>query len=553
MITLGINSAYHESSADTADVLPKAAIRFCLTQAGIRADQIDQVAFSFDLDIRRSVFQPDPTAVQGQWGTANGEAVFQAGLARVPQDLSEWLEIDLNNRFVSVPHHIAHAASSFYLSGEREAAILVVDGIAESASTLLAHGRNGAIHPLEEFNYPHSLGFLWEKMSTFLGFSEYDACKVMGMAAYGDASVYERQFLSFVTVSDDGFSINPEIALFRQPGFEPLEVLFGPKRNPGDSITAREYNIAAALQMLTNRVLLVLLNKLHRLVPGPAVCLAGGVALNCAANSYLARHSPFKRIYIPTAPHDSGTAIGAALIAVERQRPVQFHHDNQSPYLGPEYSNDEISATLMESEYEVTRIQDKEKLAATWIAEGHIVAWFQGRMEFGPRALGNRSLLADPRNREVREIMNRKVKHRELFRPFGPSVLAAHAAEWFEIDGASESYKYMLFTPAARPEKAPKIPAVIHEDGTSRIQLVSSEINPTYHRLIHHFFNLTGVPMVLNTSFNDSEPIVCSPQDALATFQQTTIDALIIGDFAVTRPHLHISSEFIAQGEAIVR
>lgn len=575
MIVLGVNSAYHESSAallvggkllaaaeeerfnrrkhgkpatiHSPDTLPVQAIAYCLAQAaqaGISPAQVDRFAFSFELAMRKSAFRADPNATPGDWGTPEGEDIFQRHLARVPAALGELLGMEVTDRFTWVPHHLAHAASSFYCSGESTAALLVVDGIAESASTLLGRGSAAGLEVLEQLHYPDSLGFLWEKLSAYLGFSEYDACKVMGMAAYGDQAVYGPRFDRLVSIGDEGFTIDANVALFRQAAFAPLEALLGPRRAPGAPLEQRHYDIAAALQDTTERVLEGLVRKLYRMAPSPAVCFAGGVALNCAANGQLAKRSPFRRMHIPPAPHDSGTAIGAAFYVASRQQPIRFLRENQSPYLGPSYSNTAIALAIARTAQRATRLRDKEKLAAQWIADGKIVAWFQGRMEFGPRALGNRSLLADPRHREVRELLNRKVKHREPFRPFGPSVLAEHAAEWFELAAESESYEYMLFACPTRADKRERIPAVVHADHTSRIQVVRAAANPTYHRLLSEFYARTGVPLVLNTSFNDSEPIVCSPDDALATFGQTSIDALIIGDYAVTRG-LSIPAEFI--------
>jgi carbamoyltransferase len=575
MIILGLNSAYHETSAAllvgdrlvaaaeeerfnrrkhgkaatifNPDELPAQSIAFCLRQAGISPSQIDRVAFSFELERRRSAFRSDPTATPGSWGTPDGERIFQDRLARVPEAVSEILGFDVVDRFIWVPHHLAHAASSFYCSGETSAAILVVDGIAESASTLLGRGDAAGIAVLDELHYPHSLGFLWEKVSAYLGFSEYDACKVMGMAAYGDPAVFGPALASVVSVRDDGFEVDPDVALFRRSDFRPIEGLLGPARAQGAELTRRHHDIAAALQDVTERIMSALLRRLHALVPTPAVCLAGGVALNCASNGRLAQTSPFRRLYIPTAPHDSGTAVGAAFFEAARHRPLRFVRENQSAYLGPEFSNEAIAQALARSGHRAVRVREKEKLGAAWLADGRIVAWFQGRMEFGPRALGNRSLLADPRDRNMREVMNRKVKHRELFRPFGPSVLAEHAADWFHLAAESESYGYMLFACPTRDDRVARIPAVVHADDTARIQVVRRDVNPTFHRLLGEFHALTGVPLLLNTSFNDSEPIVCTPDDAIATFGQTNIDAMIIGDFAITRgvtiPQSHLADE----------
>ena len=264
------------------------------------------------------------------------------------------------------------------------------------------------------------------------------------------------------------------------------------------------------------------------------LCLAGGVALNCVSNTVIKERAGFERVFIPPAPHDGGTAIGAAL-HIDHRLSGKSAAPNHNPYLGPAFGTTEIATALDAAGLKARRSQDPARDAAAMIAGGKIVAWFQGRMEFGPRALGNRSLLADPRNPAMRDIMNRKVKHREEFRPFAPSALAEEAQIWFDIGRPSVSHAYMLFACPTRPGRSEQIPAVLHVDGSARLQLVDRALNPRFHALISHFHALTGVPVVLNTSFNDNEPIVCSPADAIATFRKTAIDALVLEDFIVTR------------------
>lgn len=556
MNILGINAVYHESSAalvvdgkvvaaceeerfsrikhgkeaqvDNPHVLPEHAIRFCLDYAGLRAQDIDRVAYSFHPELRREKFHAD------WWPDSEMEAEFLRSLDDVGDSVSKILGRRIGGALKFVPHHLAHAASAYYPSGFDSAAILVVDGIGEADCTMLARGEGRKIRTLETFAYPHSLGFLWEHTSIYLGFSSYDAAKVMGMAAYGDPEVFRKQFASIIQVTEDSYTVDPKAIGF--DSFEPrgLDEMFGPRREPDGEFLPRHMHVAAALQAATDVAVVALLRRLERAVGGERLCLAGGVAMNCVTNSLISRMSAFKDIFIPSAPHDAGTAIGAALAVHCGQRDAAPPSGGASPYLGPEYSEREVLAAVREAGLEPRKCKDAAREAADMIADGNIVGWFQGRMEFGPRALGNRSLLADPRRPDTRAILNRRVKHREDFRPFAPSVLAERADEWFDLGPHSKSHEFMLFACPTKPGCAERIPAVIHEDGTARVQIVRRAANPRYHSLISHFFERTGVPLVLNTSFNDSEPIVCTPAHAIATFRSAGIDALFMGDICLT-------------------
>ncbi len=561
MITLGINSVYHETAAallvdgrvvaaaeeerfnrrkhgkaalvDNPHELPAAALRYCLDTAGIAADRIDAVGYSFDPALRAAAFVYDRQSQPGGWGDEAGEGLFRACLDRVPAAVSDLLGDDLGDRFHWVPHHLAHAASSYYPSGAGDAAIFVADGIGEFAANLLASGEDGMIRPLQEIPYPHSIGFLWEKLSRFLGFSEYDACKVMGLAGYGDAAHTAAAFRRLVRIEEGGFAIDPAVLEFRRDCFGPLEELLGPRRERGQQVTSQHAHIAAGLQECTNAVMMGMVRRLYELRPAKQLCLAGGVALNCTCNWRIKEEGPFAEVFIPPAAHDAGTAIGAALYLQRNGPRAAAPMPCHSAYLGPEYDDAAIERAIHDHGLAATRDAAAPRRAASLVAAGKIVGWFQGRMEFGPRALGNRSLLADPRRHDSRTRMNRSVKRREGFRPFAPSVLAEPCAEWFHLGRSSPGYRYMLFACPVRAEKAPLIPAVLHADGTSRIQIVEREHNPRFHALIESFAELTGVPMVLNTSFNDREPIVCTPADAVRTFLSTDIDALFLGDYLV--------------------
>ncbi len=556
MKVLGINSVFHESAAalavdgeivaaceeerftrlkhaiqpspDQPHQLPEHAMRFCLEHAGIAAEDLDHVAYSFDPRLRRAKFRP-------QWAPDRHiEEMFRHQLAGVRTVAERVLGPPLSGKLAFVPHHLAHAASAYYPSGFEKAAILVIDGIGEAACTTLARGDGRRIRTIETIWFPHSLGFVWEAVSLYLGFSQHDASKVMGLAAYGDPKVFGRQFASIMRVGKTGYSVGRQTFEFRPDNESKLETLFGPMRTPGSEILPRHAHLAAAVQAATDAAVAALLRRLKQKVPLDRVCIAGGVGLNCVTNTLVKQAGSFADIFIPSAPHDAGTAIGAALAVHCAKAGRGPSGDNATPYTGPEFAEREILAALKAAGLKARRSKAVARIAAEMIADGKIVGWFQGRMEFGPRALGNRSLLADPRRPDMRDLLNRKIKHREDFRPFAPSVLAERADEWFEVGQPSQSDEYMLFAYRAKPDRRARIPAVMHYDGTARVQLVRRAANPRFHELISRFFAQTGVPLVLNTSFNDNEPIVCTPAHAIATFRKTGMDALFMGDFYVT-------------------
>jgi carbamoyltransferase len=548
---LGINSVYHESAAallvdgelvaaveeerfnrikhakeadwNNPHQLPERAIRFCLKQAGLTARDIDHVGYSFDPKLRRKRYR-------AEWWGQKVEETFQLRLGQVQSAVEEFLGRSLGQRFHFVPHHLAHAASAYFPSGFDRAAILTVDGIGESAGSSLAKGVGTRIQSVETFEYPHSIGFLWEEFSGYLGFSNYDASKVMGLAAYGNPEIFRQQFESILRAETENYGVAQDFLGVQLDKFVRMEAMFGPPRGMEDEILPRHADIAAALQAATDAAVMALVRRAKRKVPFDNLCIAGGVALNCVTNEVITRSGEFANVFIPSAPHDAGTAIGAAFAVhcAKQKRPPQRGYS--TPYFGPSFKRADILAAVKSAGLNARRSRSPARDAADMIADGKIVAWFQGRMEFGPRALGNRSLLADPRRPELRNILNQKVKHREDFRPFAPSVLAEHADEWFEVGAHSVSHAFMLFAPEVKPGKRDRIPAVVHKDGTARVQLVSRKSNPRFHEVISAFFAKTGVPLVVNTSFNDSEPIVCTPTDAIVTFRKSGIDALFMDD-----------------------
>ncbi|MDI3284227.1 carbamoyltransferase C-terminal domain-containing protein [Polyangium sp. 15x6] len=560
MYVLGINAAYHESAAcllkdgtivaaieeerlsrrkhgkvadlDRGHELPRLAIQYCLDVAGITLGDVEWVGYSLEPHQRLRNQEIVERVVPGGWGSPAGEMLFFDLALRVPAELRR---LGMTGEFKWVAHHLAHAASAFHPSPFGEAAILCVDGIGEVGSTLFASGRGSRVEPFDEIRYPSSIGFLWEKLSKYLGFSEYDACQVMGLASYGDPRRFRATFERLVSLEPEGhFALDGDTLRFRVEDYAPLEALFDvPLRKGSEPILAAHKDIAAALQDVTNHTLLHMVRHLAARTGSKNLCMAGGVALNCVSNRIVFEASPFEGLFVQPAAHDAGTALGAALhvwheMVGHSERSTMLH-----PYTGPCFDDSAIEHALSKAGLVYQHESNIEEKVAELLAAGKIVGWFQGAMEFGPRALGNRSLLADPRAPEMKRLLNDRIKHRASFRPFAPSVLAEEAERWFVIEKSTTTSDFMLLAYPVRPERMAQIPAVVHVDGTSRVQTVRTETNPRYHKLIVAFHARTGVPMVLNTSFNDSEPIVCTPEHAIETFMSAGIDVLAIGDCLV--------------------
>ncbi|HYL10082.1 MAG TPA: carbamoyltransferase C-terminal domain-containing protein, partial [Candidatus Acidoferrales bacterium] len=463
-------------------------------------------------------------------------------------------------RFHRVEHHRAHLASAFFVSPFDRAAVLSADGLGDFASTMWASGRGNRMDILGAIAFPHSLGLYYTAVTQYLGFRRYgDEYKVMGLAAYGQPAFLDA-FREMVQSKQNGsgFRLGLEFFTHHRNGPEmtwsdsrktpELGSLFsgemaarlGPVRRPGEPLEQRHRDIAATQQARLEEVLFAMLRALHARTGERAVCLAGGVAFNCVANGKIFDATPFEQVYVQPAAGDGGLSVGAAFYVHHQVlgQPRSFVMDHA--YWGPRYSREEIRAAIegrniRRSGFAVCELPEEElaRTAAKQIADGKILGWFQGRAEWGPRALGNRSIVVDPRRAEMKEILNRRIKHREIFRPFAPSILEESTGEYFEKSYPSP---FMTLAYAVRPEKRAAIPAPTHVDGTGRLQTVNRENNPRYWRLIREFGNLTGVPVVLNTSFNDNEPIVCRPEEAVDCFLRTQMDVLVLGDFLITKP-----------------
>lgn len=527
----------------TTGAFPVNAIRYCLSTAGIGAQDIDVLAHNFDYEPFASAYQ------DSDYARAQYEEVYSRG-AQLKCIQEHFPDSGWEDKFVQVPHHVAHAASSFFVSGFEESLILVSDGMGEHYSTTVALGRGNDIEILAQVPSIHSIGILYSVFTLYLGFVfNMDEYKVMGLAPYGNPRRYLDKVSGLVNLREDG--THTISVLFRNETdldretyagtLAALEELFGPRREPESAITQHHMDIAAALQMTLQNALLHTLRHFKRETGANNLCAAGGVALNCSANGLLHRSRLFRDMFVQPASGDDGTSLGAALYVRHQRDPNARIPRMSVPLWGPEFRKDAVaSAVHAATEFDSTEFDDFGQLAAEVarrLEAGEIVGWFQGRMEFGPRALGNRSILADPRPKDMRERINAIIKKRELFRPFAPAVTAEGATTYFEIkEDKVELYSHMLFVTRVREAYRSQLPAITHIDGSARVQTVSESQNPRFWGLIRAFEQHTGIPVVLNTSFNvRGQPIVCTPQEAIDTFSMADLDALVVGDFLLTR------------------
>jgi carbamoyltransferase len=449
-----------------------------------------------------------------------------------------------------IEHHRTHMASAFFASPFDEAAIVSVDGFGDFSSFMWGTGRNNSMRVRGAVHFPHSLGMFYTAFTQFLGFMKYgDEYKMMGLAAYGKPR-YAHLVRDVVRVHGTDCRLN--LAYFThhnrgvdmtwddgEPALAPIYSqkmceVFGAPRVQKSEINERYSDLAASVQLVLEECYFALLNAVHSLTGAKNLCLAGGVALNCAANGKLFERTSFENIYVQPAAHDAGTSIGAALYVQHQVLGQPRSFEMRHVYYGPEYSDADMAKELktLGVVYERLNHQDLVNRIANEIALGKIVGWFQGRMEFGPRALGNRSILADPRRELMKDVLNQRIKYREPFRPFCPSILAETTAEYFEINQPSP---FMVMAFPIKPRHRNHIPAVTHMDGTGRLQTVEKEANPLYWKLIHRFSEITGVPVLLNTSFNENEPIVNTPKEALECFLRTRMDVLALGHSVITK------------------
>ncbi|MBX3235382.1 MAG: hypothetical protein KF814_04455 [Nitrospiraceae bacterium] len=527
--------------------LPVQAIRACLREAGVTLRELDAVAVPWKYWMIGRRARLAVTAMLQSPG------LFRAKGRRSAERLShEWWELfrlksELEHRVEPgaptpsfLDHHLCHAASSFLPSAFTRAAILVVDGASEADTALLAVGEGEKITVLDRIPLPHSLGQFYAAITAFLGFQpDQDEYIVMGLAAYGEPRYAEQLRRHVLRLLSEGrFELNvrlldfhlARLGLFTAAFIE----IFGKPRRADEDVGQRHRDLAASAQLVLEETLLHMGRHLRSITKADSLCVAGGVAYNCVANARLAKELGFRNVYVPPAAGDSGAALGAALWWTARRGTGLSRCEMTSAALGPQFDDQDLAAAIQRAGLRSERLSDdrlSERVAAE-LAKGRLVFWFQGRMEWGPRALGNRSLLADPRREDMRALINSKVKLREPFRPFAPSVLAERANEFFDCPRPA---LFMQFAVPVRASAKGLIPAVTHVDGTARIQTVTHESNARYHELLAAFDRLTGVPVLLNTSFNVQEPIVCTPDDAIRCFLRTEVDWLVLGHYLVPR------------------
>ena len=586
---LGISAFYHDSAAalvvDGRVVaaaqeerftrkkhdpgFPSRAVAYCLAEAGLTAADLDWVGF-YDkplLKFERLLETYLAFAPRGLRSFGQALPLWVREKLFLPRTMSKALGGAYKKRFLFAEHHESHAASAFYPSPFEEAAILTVDGVGEWATASFGVGRGRSIELTHQLRFPHSLGLLYSALTYYCGFrvnsGEY---KLMGLAPYGEPKFAGLIFENLIDLKDDG-SFRMDQSYFNyargltMTSAKLHRLLGGPPRKPESPLTQREMDLAASIQVVTEEILLRMARHVHALTGLPDLCLAGGVALNCVANGRILREGPFERLWVQPAAGDAGGALGVALLIhhqlLENPRTPDEPDGQSGSLLGPGYSDVQIERFLRSVEAPFERFDDDEALCeavAEHLADGAVVGWYQGRMEFGPRALGARSLLGDARDPEMQSTMNLKIKFRESFRPFAPSVLADRAGDYFDMPRGCDS-PYMLVVAPVKAEqrvddgegndlfgidklKVPRstIPAVTHVDGSARVQTVDEARNPLYARLLRAFERRTGCPVLINTSFNvRGEPIVESPADAYRGFLATGVDVLALGHFLVRK------------------
>jgi carbamoyltransferase len=529
---------------------PALAVRACLDAVGAKISEVDHIAVGQDSDAN--------LAKKVQYALANPAKILnfiklrqrKEAMRDVRALLAKALEVDareLKFQEHHLEHHLAHIASAYYCSPWEKAAGFSYDGSGDFVSTMTARCEGNEIEVLDRVFLPHSLGSFYTMICEFIGYKKYgDEGKVMGLAPYGKPT-YCDEISKIVGLKDSGFQL--DLSYFKPLGSnqgmevlpdgtvklarhfsERMEELFGAPREPHAEITQRDMDLAFAMQHRFEEVFFHLLNRLHAQVPLEDLAMAGGCALNSVGNGKLFDRTPFRRTWIQPAAGDEGLAVGAALHTYHSVLKQPRRYVMKNSYLGPEFSDKRVESELRKAGLSYQKLEREPLLdaVAAEIAAGNVVGWFQGRMEWGPRALGNRSIVAHPGLPNMKDVLNARIKHREWFRPFAPSILAERQSEYFEHDHPSP---FMLHVYKIRPEKRAQLCAVNHVDDTGRLQTVSRDENPLYYDLIKAFQRKTGIPVVLNTSFNENEPIVCAPEDAIDCFRRTRMDVLAIGPF----------------------
>ncbi len=558
MIILGISCFYHDSSVcliKDGEIIsavqeerfsrikhdwrfPEKAIKYSLQDASIEPQDIEAIAFYEKpfLKFERILETFLSVAPRGYLSFIDIIPSWLKKKLWIPVIIEK--ELNYKGKILFSQHHLSHAASSFFLSPFEESAILTIDGVGEWATASYGYGKGNRIYLQKEMRFPDSLGLLYSTFTAYLGFDVNDGeYKVMGMAPYGNPVYYSEIKEKLLQINHDGsIKLNMDYFSFqygKKMFNKRFEKLFGLRaRKKDEPLEQKHFDIAASIQKIIEDVILKIAFHVYKETKIKNLCLAGGVSLNCVANSRILNEGPFENIFIQPASGDAGGAIGAAYVAYHHYFNQKDRHPLKSLYLGPSFTETQIIDSFLKYnvEHKKLNIEDLIQITAKLLSEGKVIGWFQGRMEFGPRALGNRSILADPRRPEMKDIVNKRVKFRETFRPFAPSVTFEDIDKYFEIKIESP---YMLFVAKV---KSDKIPAVTHVDNTARLQTLKRQDNPLFYDLLKAFEKITGIPVLLNTSFNlKGEPIVCTPEDAVKTFLKSGLDCLVIGNFIASK------------------
>ena len=533
---------------------PVHAINYCLSEAGISVFDLEHIGISRDPNaniLRKAKYAirrgPSPQLLIDR--LRNRRVV-----GNISAVLCEMLKInrrDLKASFHNVEHHRAHMASTFFVSPFENAAVLSVDGMGDFTSTMWGTGSGNQFDVSGSIHFPHSIGILYTAVSQWLGFNHYgDEGKVMGLAPYGEPHYVDKLRRILRVQADKTFEVDQSYLRYKAEGgtmswaggkpkigrlySDRFLKLFGEARLPNQTLTSYHMDIASSLQAITEEAEFALLEKLYKETGCGNLCMAGGVALNSVFNGKVLPNTDFNEIYIQPASSDAGTALGVCYYIYHQLLGFPRTYNMTHAYTGPQFSNGDVESALNRHslEYSTLDLPVLVKDTAKLIEKGNVIGWFQGRMEWGPRALGNRSIIADPRHSSTQDLLNSRIKNRESFRPFAPAVLEEHVGDYFD-----QSYPdpFMLKVYGVLPDKRDIIPAVTHVDGSGRLQTVTSDSSLPYYELINAFYERTGVPVLLNTSFNENEPIVCTPEEAIACFMRTKMDVLVIGNYMVKK------------------
>ncbi|MEE2931268.1 MAG: carbamoyltransferase C-terminal domain-containing protein [Bacteroidota bacterium] len=533
---------------------PSESIRFCLQDVNISISEIDHITVS--RDTKANFFKKIKYVLTNGWAFKNliNRFINSKKITSIQKELEQEFNVSLSSlklKIHEIEHHRSHLASAFFASSFSESALLSIDGFGDFTSTMMAVGKKNKINVIESLNFPHSLGIFYTAATQFLGFLKYgDEYKVMGLAPYGKP-IYKKQFASMIRLLNNGFfKLNTKYFQHAKSGVdmsfnnqEPhIDVLFtslwsdlfGEKRSTDENINQFHMDFASSVQAVTEEVIFHIVNHLHKKTGLKNLCLAGGVAQNSVANGKILLKTPFKQIYIPSAGHDAGTSIGSAYYLYNHIFGNARGSEVKHAYFGAKPTSQDIMACIEEYSLNYIHLKDEDlfKEIVKNLINGGVVGWFQGRAEFGPRALGHRSILADPRRKDAKSLINKKIKMRENFRPFAPSILKEYVSDYFE---SSDNTPFMEKVFKIKEDKRSQIPAVTHVDGTGRLQTVDFESSPRYYALIDAFRKKTGIPILLNTSFNENEPIVNSVDDAVKCFLRTKMDILVLSNIIITR------------------